>query len=485
MGRLLPRDRLARGVLAGLAAVALAGAAVVEGGDPAPKPQPLSSLLSGVYAEADLVASASVRVLVAGGGGAPTLARARIERTFKAPAAGGSDGVEAEITLFAFGPRETADPRNPSAPWFEGAAASGGTGRYVLFLSRSEKGSGWNVLAFFPAEKEQDREKEAVLAKEVELSRIEDRAERCRKTVDYELSLLDAVWPWTRLHGARELAWIATRAPEAIDEERRRRILAARDRAPESGVRKWLAGAFPGGNVPAPADDPFADPRPVNAGSRGSPPADGSRAGSSPSADPEWEAEVAALRKRVIEAATPEARVEALAAYGRAAGPDGAKDLLVFFEDPESCVREKAAVLLSDVGARDALPRLLSAFDAEPAREVRAAILRAAGILGDDATVPWVLSHGTDPVLAEARLTALARLRTADALKALDAARASAARAVPPDEATLRLVDRLRSPEFVTAERAAGRPVGPRPRAGGVPVPPKGPAEDSGRPEAK
>jgi hypothetical protein len=474
----------------GWAFAAVAGAGVARGEDAPARParEALTRLEAGELGRSDAVVLAQVRVAVPGRAGAPTLARAAVERTLKGAAKG-------EVTVFVGGPRGADRPTDRALdPWFTGAALGERGGRYVLFLRTSREGSGWSLEGLFPADDEEGREKAQVLEDEIRLAAEPDVARRRGETVAHLLRLVEAERPWSRLHGARELAWLAEKVPGAIDDEALRAIEALHARASEKGVRGALAAAIdrvepgrslrpppapPAGTEPFPGSDdvpaprPAADPPPARSpDGPAAPPAPGPAPGAAaggpvvPAAAPApaaLAAEVPRLREALAAANGPAARLDALTSLARAGKSSVTEDLARHLSDADAVVRERAAVLLGDVLATAALPRVLARFACEDDPAVREALVRAAGLLGDETTVPWVVERGADPALFRAACYALARIRTPAAIGRLTAWRERAAAAVPRDEVTVRLVDYLRGRSFEEAERIAGHPVGPRP----------------------
>jgi hypothetical protein len=468
----------ARAGTGGLGVLALAFAAAtatpVAAGDApsAPPREALTSLEAGALARADAVVLAHVRLVAPARGGAPTLARARVERCLLGTASG-------EVTVFVGGPRSADRPADrPLEPWFTGTALGERGGRHVLFLRATRQGSGFTLEGLFEAEGEEGAEKTQVLAQELRLALEPDPARRRGLVVAHLLRLVEAERPWSRLHGAQELLWLAGRVRGALDETALAAIESRLARSYERPVRVALAAALdrvePGRSARAPAarpsgppDDPPALPPPLPPLPPEPAPPSPSGPGAVPAPPPAApagaaSAEVARLRAALATAEGREARLEALSALARAGGASVADDLAARLADPDARVRERAAALLGDVGARGALAAVLERFPGEDDPAAREALVRAAGLLGDESTVAWVTPRGEEPGLFRAACYALARLRTPAAIERLTAWRERAAAAVPRDEATVRLLDYLRGRSFEEAERVAGHPVGPR-----------------------
>jgi hypothetical protein len=185
---------------------------------------------------------------------------------------------------------------------------------------------------------------------------------------------------------------------------------------------------------------------------------------------------------RLASAKTPEARVVAMSQLARALGRDAGPDLVPFLADPHEAVRERAAVLLGDSQALETLPALLAHFDAERCIAVREGIVRAAGLLGGESEVPWLVAAGREPALRAPACYALARIRSEAALARLSAWKEEALAADPKDESLARLVDYLAGPAFPETERRMGRDVGRRASsASPVPSAPRDGAPGGGR----
>jgi hypothetical protein len=203
-------------------------------------------------------------------------------------------------------------------------------------------------------------------------------------------------------------------------------------------------GSSPASGGPAPAAPVEGPPR--GSGGRGLPP------------------EYYRALRRVADGTDAATKIEGLSEAARLGKAASGPDLLAAARgSKEEAVRERAIVLLGDVGARETLPPVLELYDRETDPTVREAIVRATGLLGDATDVPWLVAQASDPSLAKPLAFALARVRTDPALVALREVGRRARAATPPDDETARLVEYLQTPAFVEAERAAGRTVGPRP----------------------
>jgi len=460
-GRRAPRrSRLvARGALGlalGLALAASLGRADAD--EPAAPhapavPDPLTSLEAGVLPRADLVILGKVRIVRPAGLGGPTIARVGIEKTIR------GTPPDDDLTLFVGGPRNTADASHPSTDYFEGRTA----GRYVLFLTRSPNASGYELASLFLADDLVGNEKVRVLVGELALQAVTEPLERARQTVPFLVGLLSAEFPWTRVHGAKELSTLSISAPRAFPPETLAEIEAARRGAVDEAARVYLG-------------------RVVERLGTGTAVAGAGRAGGTPRrrVDPSPTAAFLQARRALATCTSAPERVRTLSVLAREGGGAAEPDLLgALARDPDATVRERAAVLLGDVQAQDALAPVLAAFATEKDATVREALVRAAGLLGNAATVPWLVERLASRPLWTPLAYAFARIRTPAALAALEDLRSRACGAVPPDDALVRLVEYLRSPAFVEAERLAGRSIattGPAP-VSAAPVAPPAPVD--------
>lgn len=548
----LPRSLPARAALLAFGMWSAGPAAADEPppGARAARPRPtevFDGLAKRVLPRADTVVVGTARVVKEGIGGAATVVSVAVESVLKGTAA-------SSITVFLSGPRNTADPANPSAPWFPDTRPH----RCALFLTTAPNGSGYGLETLFFADGPEGAEKVEVLAKEVRIVSIADRAERHRQALAHLLDLVGGDRTWSRIHASKELEVLVDVAPEIFGAEARTELHAARRKTFDPTTRAALSRVLsrlsktgeidapdadparrlprdppaaeppattaldplpratppcptplppapPSSSVPPPSSafpPPPPPPTPLPSASPTSPepgplaplpdapvPAPFEPSPSAPPAAPVppkatgLSAEYLRARRRIAELKDTDARLAGLselASLGKAgAGPD----LLAAFGAADPALRERAAVLLGDVGAVDAWPALRGAFETEKTPEVREALVRAAGMLGDARTVPWVVARLEDAPLTTSALMALARLRTPAALAVLADRQQAALTASPPDEASARLLSYLRSPAFEAAERAVGRSVGPRRAAAAPPSGPEPTGPAAPRPE--
>jgi hypothetical protein len=480
----LPRAAFA-GLLVTLSSLAPLVAGAADTPPDAPQRARLTSLDVGPLTRSTAVVLGSLRVLVPGDEAAVKVARVSVEKTLW----GSVEGTE--LTVFIGGTRNTADPRRPSEDFLGGQRE----GRFVLFLARSPRGSGYGVESVVPAEGDEGREKSEVLERELAIQALSDDDARARRMLDLLLRLLDAPGVWSRQHAARELDLLSLARPDLFTASVRTEVRAHRrrtfDEASRTRLDRVLDRAEGPDAVPVPATPPSgapagpavppaarplppAPPPPTPAAPSAPAPVTGSAPQAPPTGAPAADPEVARLRRQLAGPLDPDARRDLLSELARRARGGAEPDLLAAFESSaEPLVRERAAVLLGDVGARASLPRLLARFATETDTAVREAVVRAVGLLGDDSVVPWLAARLGDPALVRAAAFALARVRTGAALDQLEGLRVRSLRSTPPDEATAALVVYLRSAAFVERERVAGREVGPRPPLPGA-VPPSG-----------
>jgi hypothetical protein len=384
-------------------------AAPARRADPAP-----GGLDPALLARAPIVVLGRVGWVRPGIGGAQHLVRVDVARTLRGRSVGRT------LTLFLAGPPAEADAR-------QRGRLEGQEGRaYVLFLSPTRHGSGWQIEALFSAEAGEGAEKAALL--EGELAEDAGPGARARR-VSRLLEALAKGGVWTRAQAASLLRALAEADAAGFPPSARGEARAALASTGDARVRGDLSALLERLG-PAPGES-----------SRDGRPGDLDR-----------------LRRHFGEAQGDDARCLALTTLAREGGPGALGDLLAAAADPSPRVRERAAVLAGDVAAARALPALLGRFPAEPDAAVREAIVRCAGLARGLDLVPWLVLREREEPTRRAALYALARVGGADADAALAAARVSALSRVPPDRGTARLVDYLRGPEFEEAERAAGRP---------------------------
>jgi hypothetical protein len=478
-------------LLAALLAVVLAvlpATTAQAGDDPAaPAPAPAEVFEAAAVARSDAVVVGTARVLKKGLATAPTVLRVDVERWLKDSKGVAAQGTDVTVLL-------TADAALPAGvrdtrPTLEAAAAK----RRVLFLS--PMGAGYRLVGQFPLDEPESAEKVAVLEEEIALDAVADRVERARRAVATWSDLLVRGTPrrlpssaprfvpssgtsWSRWHSQRALLALARTDLSAFDDASLSRIESALSTSRDPGFRDALvrvleradprraaragAGSLATSSESAPSSE-SSDPGPGSPPPAPAAPESGpAPAPSCPPAPPACPPErVDELRAAYARAKTTDERATALTVLAKEGGRATVRDLLAAAMDADAAVRERAAVLLGDLGDPAALAPLLHSFPRETDPGVREALVRAAGCLGDDATVAWAVQRLVEPALRRAALFALARIRTASALAALDEVVAAETAKPSPDGATIRLVAYLKSGSFETAERVAGRRLGP------------------------
>jgi len=365
-----------------------------------------------------------------------TVARVEVERVLKGTA-------DRSFTVFVAGPRNTDDPREPSAPYVDETAR-----RAVLFLRTTPNGSGLALDTLFFAEDHEGREKLEVLEQELAIAAVPDPGARGRKAAAHLLELVGAEKPWSRTHAVRELESLSRRTPDAFDDATLARLETVKRTLPGRSERAVLAATLDRLDPDHVRRDRGADapvaPRP------GSSSESASAAPTGPTDTPRYRR----ARARFVAAIDDESRAVALSELASVGAAATAPDLLDAFRTGTPLVRERAAVLLADLGVGAAWPALRTAYGTETEAVVREAIVRAAGYLGDASDVAWVTTHATGAALRRARCFAYARIRTPEALIALRAEGETARCATPPDETVGVLVDYLAGPAFEKSDPA-------------------------------
>ena len=418
---------------------------------PAPEANPpaLTTFECRIVAVSDVIVVGTARLVGGVTIKGTTVARVDVEKVLKGT-------VERSFTLFVGGPRSTDDPRvrSPSTPYVDKTAR-----RAVLFLRTTPNGSGLSLDTLLPIDDFAGQEKLGVLEQELAVFALPDPVERKRSTLALLVTFVAGDRPWTRTHGIREVESLSRRAPDAFDDASLARLDALRRGVADRSERAVLAATLDrldpdrarrerGTAMPAPTE--AVTPTPSTDG---------------PARATETKAYRRAQR-RFTTGTDDEARVSALSEMARVAALAAAPDLIEAFREPSGAVRERAAVLLADVGADADWPQLRAAFDTEKATAVREALVRAAGFVGTAADVAWVMRVAVGVELRRARCFALARLRTPEALAALAAEGDAAHSATPPDTAIATLVDYLAGPVFAKSDPALVR------RAMAPPAPP-------------
>lgn len=430
-GEAVAGRRSRRAWASGLLACALALSGATTGADePDPASQPLTALSAGELGRSSHVVLGTLVELREVRGMA--LAKVHVDRWLKGAGSGDL------ITVLVAGPGPTADPKRPSAAYLD--RRPGAT--YLLFLAQGASGVAFHLANRIEVRGLEGQEKVRALETQIVLEAVSDPAERARRTLAHFLAAVEAPGPWTRANAARELAYLANVRPRLFTPKVRAQISALIEGAPAPAVRTWLETLMRRLPPPSVGEEPAQVPAEPEAPPAPPPPADGG----------------------------PEARRQALDAHLRRAGdqaPPRALHLLRQEQDPDL-----AAWLvdwLAESGHRTALPGLMTAYGRTEERSVREAIVRAVGLLGGDPEVPWLVERLVSPWLREAALLALARIRSAAAVAALEAARTRMERGTDEERDLALRIEHLLSPAFEASERAAGHPLGSGPPGGAAP----------------
>ncbi len=429
---------------------------------PAPRPEPAAKqpvvppptgFESSVLSTSDVIVLGTAKLVGKATVKGTTVARVEVERVLKGTA-------ERSFTLFVVGFRNTDDATAPFAPYVDENAH-----RSVLFLRETPNGSGLALVTLFRAEDFEGREKLDVLEKELAIAALPDVPERGRRSVAWFLELVGGERPWSRTHGVRELDSLSRKAPASFDDLALARLDTVKRTMPGRSERAVLAATLD-------RLDPDGARRERGAKAALASPAEGAR-GDEPSAptDLTGTPRYRRAKARLASATDDAGRAASLSDLASIGGEAAAPDLLDAFRTGAPLVRERAAVLLGDLGVESAWTTLRLAYEAEAEATVREAIVRAAGYLGGASDVVWVSTHATGDALRRARCFAYARIRTPAALLALASEAEAARSATPPDEATGTLVDYLSGPAFaktdpalkLRARRASAPDAAPRP----------------------
>lgn len=379
---------------------------------------PLTTLAAGALARATHVALGRVvRVRDLRG---QAIAHLEVERWL------GPAGPPGEVTLIVTGPRLGRMSKDQTVlPWFQGASDAA----YVFFLWRRPGGEAFELVNRQVLDGLEGLERLRVLEAEVTLCALSDPHVRARRTLEHLLACLEGRGTWTRSYAARELGTLLGAWPAAFDEAARARIDRAAGKATAPALRSSLAAlvqrlealrpavpALPGGAGPGlPLPLPGAPVVPAEA--REDDPPD----------------VVLERLDGVLEAAGAQAPARA-ALLLRRLGP----------------ARQRQAVVdwLAAAGHVQALPMLREHYAREEALEVRSAIVRAHGVLGGAAEVPWLEERLGNALLQEVALVALARLRCPEARGVLEAFAAARRQGRPEEQELAAKVDLLLDPAF-------------------------------------
>lgn len=418
--------RLALLTPAAAALLGLVGAAANEEGA-RPHGPPLTALAATELGRASHVALGSVIEVKPFQG--RLIARCAVERWLKGEAQG------SDISVVVHGPRPGLNPREVTKPYLVSAPGD----LLLLFLSRRSGGVSFtleNRIEIFGPE---GTEKVRAVETQVRLQAIADPDARARAVLSHFLGALEGRGAWTRANAARELHHLAQQRPDVFGLDARDRLsyLATGGAAP--AVKAWLRAVIQLLDRAPVLHRPRVAPENVPP-----PTAPAPEAPDAPAQDDE------SVRL---------ARLDALLA---GAEDSGAKRALMLLRDrPEPALRAWVVDWLAESGHAATLPALRSWYGREEALEVRQAVVRAHGLLGSEADVPWLVERLQNASLVEAALLALARIRGPLALAALEAHRTQCLQGGEEGLDRALRIEHLLSPVFEEAERTGGHRLGP------------------------
>lgn len=405
--------------------------AVAEEPGAASRRVPLTALAAGELGRSSHVALGSVVEVKPYQG--MHIARCAIERWLK------GDAQDTDISVVIHGPRPGLNARQVTEPFLESAPGD----LLLLFLSRRPGGVTFALENRSDVIGPEGEEKVRAVQAQVRLEALEQEDARARAVLQHFLGALEGRGAWTRANAARELHYLAQRRPDVFSLDARDRLAYLAEGGTAPAVKAWLRAlvkvldAAPVGRRPgttATAQPPAA----------AAPAATESALPAGPVEDDE---SVRLARLDALLAATPDAGV------GRA--------LKLLHDRPEPALRAWIVDWLAESGHASALPSLRASYAREEAPAVREAVVRAHGLLGTEADVPWLVERLGNAMLADAALLALARIRGPQALEALRRQRDACARGGEEQQARATRIDHLLSPVFEEAERTGGHRLGP------------------------
>ncbi len=378
-----------------------------------------TALEAGPFSRADAVVAVQVLdvtdIRAPGGALGRQIVRARVLRAMKGTAA-----ARSEITVQVRGQRPTLDPARPSVPYFR----KGLHNRYVLFLTRTTGRFVYQLQTLYDAQDRTGAEKIKAVDAVALWARETDPKVKAAKTLKGLLTMIKSRGRWAPGHAARELAYLAQLHPEIFDRRTLGQLTRLGALGGTSDMRFWIRRV---------AQLVSQSASPSGKGS-GKGKADG---------DP-W-------RVAFTGAPGPEDRKLLLSRLLRTGGETFDKQAWWAWNRIEPSLRGWFVEALVLAKARKRLPRLRGLYGGEEDGEVRAAIVRAVGLLGSKDDVAWLTERLAGATVRRQALIALARIRTTQALASLRAARQDR----PADE--VRWIDHLLSKVFVESERRAGR----------------------------
>ncbi|MDJ0976195.1 MAG: hypothetical protein QNJ98_17170 [Planctomycetota bacterium] len=328
------------------------------------------------------------------------------------------------LTVLVRGPHPASELGKAESTGFPGV----GSGRQAFFLSRRTEGVACDYRDAFEVEGNLGTVKIAALREEIRLADIEDPDRRAKETRAYLVAGLGAKSPWTRTHAARELVRFTRARRDLVDEalegrlrDRLRMRLSRDERTYLAAVVKHLERT-PRRRAPKPKDEPAVG-------------------GSTSAASDPWRA--AWLKAGATR------RAELAAALLERPRPEDVERAFWAFGESEAETRRLLVRGLAELRRAELLKRVRGLYAGEEEIDVRVEILRAVGLLGGDADVPWLAERAQNRRLERAALLALARIRTDAARAALTAARTRIEEAGGDDAGSrVRWIDYLLSEAF-------------------------------------
>ena len=334
---------------------------------------------------------------------------------------------DGELTIIAGGPRPTGDRQRPSLPYLR----EGDSERRVFFLSRAKDGIALRLETLFDADGMIGEEKTRTLIEHARLMDMPDPDRRARATLTWLLEAQKASGTWTRVHAARELNFLARVRPDVFDAAARHAVDQAARTSRVATQRTWLCRALKSlACLPVDLESEVQVPpelRVLYAGLE--------------AAETEEERLAVYLQEVERSRGAPLARILDVAAD---------EDVALQITLVEELVRRPRP---------DTVHALRARYSRVPESEMHGAIVRAVGFLGDEADVPWLVARLGNGRIRRDTMFALARIRTADAVAALEAIRKGGANSAGASD-IIPLAEYLLSGAFEEVERAEGRAVG-------------------------
>ena len=366
-----------------------------------PKRVPYTSIEHERYGAADLVVVGRIRRVRNQPGKriGPQLITLDVEEVIKDEASTPRFGPRdaRTITMLVRGHRTLGQgPRASNAPLF----VEGDRSRHVFFLGVTRGKRTWVMDGHFAADGREADEKVKALRGVRALRMARPEATRGERTLQWLLTSMRARGRWTRDNAARELAWLAANHPLLFDADAKERLADVAAGRLTAGQEIWIERVFRALRW-----------RPGLARGFGSLPSDRRSAGGGTT----W-------RRDMERATTFAAQLQLM----RERFDDRARDTVRVWHDlrwgytgARKDVRTAWLRYAGDEGTAADHEPLRRMYATEDDIDVRAAIVRAVGQTGGAAAVPWLVARLQSERLWDAAMLALARIRTADALRRL------------------------------------------------------------------